>query len=119
LNKQDNQLLKNIQIQINVADDDKSNMKKFKDKIGHKFTSIRILPEEESQDEGAYQMTFQQSKKLLKNSDKKSLLEEFLHQYYYSHSETNVYSMIYLLLKYKVFPKRTLIILDDIRDAYR
>lgn len=119
LKKWDRNLLSNIFIQINVADDEKSNLKEFKDNLAQKFTSIRILPEEESQDEAAYQMTEKQQKQLLKNQNKKSLLQEFLHQFYYSHLNTNVYSMIYLLLKYKVFPERTLIILEDLSDVYR
>lgn len=119
LKKRGKQLLQSMFIQINVADDEKSNLKEFKEKLAQKFTSIRILPEEESQDEEGYQMTALQEKKLLRSQKQKTLLQEFLHQYYYSHLDTNVHSMIYLLLKYKVFPERTLIILEDLPEVYR
>jgi hypothetical protein len=110
------QLLKEMFIQVNVSEDEKTQMKEFKERMGLKFTSIRILPEEEESDEEAYQMTKDEVQKMV---GKKGILEEMLHQFYYSNGETNVFSMIYLLLKYKVFPKRTLFIMGDIRDAYR
>ena len=119
LKSKDAGLLADMFIQVNVAEDEKTQMRKFKDKLGLKFTSMRILPEEESEDESAYQLTAAQTEALMKDPSKKTLLEEFLHQFYYSHSETNVFSMIYLLLKFKVFPQRTLLITGDIRDAYR
>lgn len=122
LKHKDIHLLEKIFIQINVSDDETNEMKKFKEKLGLKFTNIRILPEEteeESEQEEAYQMTKKQTEKLLKKKNSAKILQELLHQYYYSNAQNNVYSMIYVLLKYKIFPKRTLIIVSDINDAYR
>lgn len=103
-------------MQINVHDDERPDIQKFKEFLKIKFTSLRVLPEySEQENQENYQLTATQEKKL----KEKSILKEMLHQYYYSDERSNVYSMIYLLLKFQVFPKRTVIIVPDINEAYR
>ena len=121
LKHQNTNILESAFLQINVNDDEAQNMIKIKEIIALKFTNIRILPEESEEEvEGeSYQMTKKQSKQLMKQKSAAGLLEEMLHQYYYKNKQINMYSMIYLLIKFEIFSKKTLIITPDLNEAYR
>jgi hypothetical protein len=115
-------------LQINVGDDESEDLQKVKQELNVKFTNIRIIPEESEEDEQdydeqalkkMYQMTKKQEEELMKKKNVGTLLQEMLHQYYYSNKSENIYAMIYLLLKFKVFPSKTLFVTSDMNEAYR
>lgn len=102
-----------------MHDDERTGVAQFKQKLGVKFTCLRVFPEESDADAEAkdYQLTRRQEVALKKEN--KAVLQEMLHQFFYTDSQTNVYSMVYLLLKFQVFPKRTILIVPDLAEAYR
>lgn len=120
----DRNIIPNLFIQITVSDDESEDLEKVRKELGVKFTNIRILPEEsegedEEMAEEMYQMTKEEEEELMKKKNVANLLQEMLHQYYYSNKTENVFAMMYLLFKFKVFPCKTLIITSDINEAYK
>ena len=110
---------KRISLQVNVHDDERTGVNQFKETLGVKFTCLRVFPEESDTEKEVkdYQLTKRQEVALKKEN--KGVLQEMLHQFFYTDSQTNVYSMVYLLLKFQVFPKRTILIVPDLAEAYR
>lgn len=124
----DRNIVPNLFLQINVGDDESEDLQKIKQELNVKFTNIRIIPEESEDDQEdydeetlmkMYQMTKKQEEELMKKKNVGTLLQEMLHQYYYSNKTENIYAMIYLLLKFKVFPSKTLFVTSDMNEAYR